>query len=171
MSAPPASTLRETFTFICTALTEIGLSDLTPEVLRQATQEAYAVRQSLTNCSNETVNVTFIVAQSCQLLKNVHSLLVLALAQFPQNPRPQLKRYWEQVACEHVCSNVPATGKRCNEHSYAKTQCANGDPQKGVASAGLHFICSQLLEKGYPRASVLASSADCSGRQAWHLTC
>ena len=117
MSTPPAPTLRETLAFICTALSEIGLSDLTPEVFGQATQEAHAVRHSLTNIEDETLNLILYVSQSCRLLKNVHSLLILALAEFPQDPGLPLKRYWEQVACEHVCSDVPATGKRCNKHS------------------------------------------------------
>ena len=56
------------------------------------------------------------VPQSLQLLKTLHSLLILDLADFPEKRRVVLSQYWDHIACEHLCTTLPDTGRDSCKH-------------------------------------------------------
>lgn len=124
--------LRQTLAFVCSSLRVIGLSGLTPEVIKQAYFAGPVVglqgpgeQKVLLFLSTCMAKVSPLCLKNGVLGRALHDLVILSLADFPDSADCLLQDYWKQIEHVHEQPSLPMEGMDVIDHFVAHAPAAH----------------------------------------------
>ncbi|KAL3155022.1 hypothetical protein ABBQ38_011545 [Trebouxia sp. C0009 RCD-2024] len=144
MTAAELVRVRKVVQCVCLSFRELGVNDLTWDLISKAADGSVVVRCCLRLMHMRVAIVGCIklqtfVKSATRLGRSLHDLVILSLAGFPKSGCLLLRDYWDQISLETISSDLPIEGQQ--------------------------LVQSFLQKKGYIRASSLADSCFSDSRE------
>lgn len=115
MTAAELVRVRKVVQCVCLSFRELGVNDLTWDLISKAADGSVVVRCCLRLMHMRVAIVGCIklqtfVKSATRLGRSLHDLVILSLAGFPKSGCLLLRDYWDQISLETISSDLPIEG-------------------------------------------------------------